>query len=230
MSDILKRVLARLPAGLQQELKRVQHARQIRRGKFHTDEPEFSRVPSLLGPGDWAIDIGANIGHYTARFSEVVGESGRVVAFEPIPATFELLSSNVARFRHCNVTLLNACASNRAGIVNMVVPSFGTGLKNYYQAHVSDSGSEYAVYCISVDSLQLPHSVRLIKIDAEGQELAVLGGMSELLKRDHPWLIVENGAPGLLDVLAGHGYKVESLPGSPNLLCEPPPTSISAGL
>ena len=71
---LLKRVAAHLPARWQTELKRVHFGRQITQGNFFTSEPEYKLLPELISPGDWVIDIGANVGHYTKRLSELVGK------------------------------------------------------------------------------------------------------------------------------------------------------------
>jgi hypothetical protein len=40
-------------------------------------------VPDLLDAGAVCIDAGANSGHYAFRMASLVGEGGRVFAFEP---------------------------------------------------------------------------------------------------------------------------------------------------
>jgi len=44
--------------------------------------------------GGSVIDVGANIGLASARFASLVGEGGRVIALEPVPATFRALARN----------------------------------------------------------------------------------------------------------------------------------------
>lgn len=92
---LLKQLAARLPHQWQTELKRIHFGRQINKGGFETDEPEYKLLHNFTHPGDWVIDIGANVVHYTKRFSGLVGIQGRVIAFEPMPTTFSLLSANV---------------------------------------------------------------------------------------------------------------------------------------
>jgi len=118
-STLAKKTAARLPHEWQQALKRRHFQRHIARDTFRTDEPEWELAARWLAPGDWAIDVGANIGHYSKRFSDLVGAGGRVIAFEPVPATFELLAANAARFAWTNVTLLNLAASDATGVVGM---------------------------------------------------------------------------------------------------------------
>jgi len=68
----LKGLAARMPPTWQLELKRRRYRRQIAQGAFFSGEPEDALLDSLLGEGDWAIDVGANIGHYTKRMSDLV--------------------------------------------------------------------------------------------------------------------------------------------------------------
>lgn len=68
---------------------------QIRRNSFKTTEIEYSLLDKWIRPGDWVLDIGANVGHYSLKFSELVGESGHVLLFEPVLSTVDLLASNI---------------------------------------------------------------------------------------------------------------------------------------
>jgi FkbM family methyltransferase len=215
---LLKRLAAHLPAGAQHELRRIFFRSQIRRRSFFTDEKEYGLLDRFLRPGDWALDVGANVGHYTMRMAEIVGPAGRVVAFEPIPDTFALLTENVRHAAHANVSLLNCAASERTATVGMEIPRFPDGLENYYQAHVVSGAAGLTILALSIDSLALP-AVRLVKIDAEGHELPVLHGMRKLVERDRPVLIVETSPGETTRLLESWGYRVERLPGSSNVLC-----------
>jgi len=154
--DMLKRIASYFPLAAQNSMKRMLFASQIRRGTFLTDEKEYSRLEEWVAEGDWVIDVGANMGHYTLRLSSIVGNTGRVLAFEPIAVTFELLASNVAKARAGNVTLLNAASSDKTEVVGMEVPSFDSGLDNYCMANISDTG-DISCLTLAIDSLKLPH-------------------------------------------------------------------------
>ena len=215
MSQLLKRVAARFPASIQHELRRHYYAWQIRRGHFRTEEQEFRLLESFVAPGDWVIDVGANVGHYTAKLSGLVGPAGRVVAFEPVPRTFELLTANSRQFPYTNVTLMNVALSDKPATANMDVPA---GEGGAYLAHLTECNTGLSVLCLPLDAIPLPHRVRLVKVDAEGHELSVLRGMSELLKRDRPTLIVEVSSPASADFLRERGYTMEKLASSPNCI------------
>lgn len=74
---VLKRIAAQFPESMQHELRRLFFRNQIRGHRFVTDEKEYDLLDTLLAPGDWALDIGANVGHYAMRMSELVGTAGR---------------------------------------------------------------------------------------------------------------------------------------------------------
>lgn len=221
ISNILKRIAALLPFSWQHELRRKFFHRQIRQGTFFTDEKEFALLNTFLQPGDWALDLGANVGHYTKRMSELVGSTGRVIAFEPMPDTFSLLASNVRLFECANVSLMNVAVSDKITTVGIELPSFSEGLPNYYQARLTSEAAKLSVLTVAIDALSLPMKVKLAKIDVEGHELPVLQGMRGLLERDHPVLIVETSGQESIKLLHSLGYVTERLPGSSNLLCQP---------
>jgi len=63
-------------------------------GKY--SESEVSVFKYYPKPGDYVIEVGANIGSLTLPMSHLVGETGRVVAFESHPDTFNILCSKLA--------------------------------------------------------------------------------------------------------------------------------------
>lgn len=215
----MRSILAKLPPHWQLTLKRHLYARQIRRGTFATDEPEYNRLGEWIRPGDWVLDIGANVGHYTKRLSELVGDQGRVIAFEPTPATFSLLAANTQHFACANVTLINAAASDRSEIMALSIPKFESGLMNFYEAQLCPEGEgTLRILTLAVDSLQFRHPIALVKVDAEGHEFSVLRGMPELIAAYHPILIVETGCPEVTAWLKERGYAATKLHGSPNVV------------
>jgi FkbM family methyltransferase len=203
---MLSAVFNRLPEAVRSPLKRLRYRSQIRKGTFVSPEPDFRVLSNYLKAGDWAIDVGANVGHYTLRLSEIVGDTGRVIAFEPIPDTFKLLCANV---RKANVTFMNAAASVTSAIACMSVPQ-----GNAYRAAIGSG--EIRVLCLCIDELQLPQRIALLKVDAEGHDSEVLKGAERTILRDRPVLIVESGdAEGWL---GKRGYTCTRLDGSPNLI------------
>jgi len=222
LSTFAKRTAAHLPHHWQQALKRRHFQREIARNVFQTDEPEWEMASQWLSPGDWAIDVGANIGHYTKRFSDLVGPRGRVIAFEPVPATFELLAANVAQFACSNVTLLNLAASDATQVVGMSIPDFDTGLKNYYGAAIDGAATGLQVMACPIDGMRLPGPVRMLKIDAEGHDAVVLRGARELVAANRPTIVIESSSDEVRALLGELGYRSETVPGSSNIIYRHP--------
>ena len=63
-------------------------------GRYEPQETQLLR--DLLEPGNVFVDVGANWGYYTLAAAHMVGPEGRVVAFEPEPRLFALLTANIA--------------------------------------------------------------------------------------------------------------------------------------
>ncbi|SYZ72704.1 FkbM family methyltransferase [Candidatus Zixiibacteriota bacterium] len=218
ISDFLKRAAACLPPLIQHELKCWRYRRQILCRCFKSEEPEYNLLDSLMARGDWALDIGANVGHYTRRLSDLVGPEGHVIAIEPVAETFSLLAANTRYFKYDNVTLMNFAASDRFGSVAMAVPHYRNGLKNYYEARITRNDENGAVLAVPVDFLQIPFPIRLVKIDVEGHELPVLIGMQTTIRKHHPLIIMEKGSVEAVRYLERLDYHCHDLPNSPNHL------------
>lgn len=215
---MLKRLAAHLPQHIQTDLRRWIHRRAIMRGRFVTHEPEFALLKHWVRPGDVCVDIGANVGHYTLRLSELVGRGGRVLAIEPIPETVCLLASNVALAPHPNITILNVAASDRACIASMTIPRFASGLNNYYEAHITTESDGPSVIVLPLDGVVPEAKVSLIKVDAEGHDLQVLSGLSRIISTNRPVIIIEDRTDAILDLLAPMGYRRLEFPRSPNVV------------
>lgn len=191
----------------------------------HEVEPEMEGVRQLVGAGDTAVDVGANLGVYTHFLSRLVGRHGKVYAFEPVPRTYSLLSWGVRVLGRRNVALSKRAISDHVGDGAMQIPVFkDTGKRNYYMAslvHDTDNvGAGNGLVDIQATTLKdaLPQEsvpIRFIKCDVEGHELAVFCGSRDVLSSSRPALLVEvNGdledgqcpAGQLMQLLAGYGY------------------------
>lgn len=140
----------------------------------------------LLRPGDVVYDIGANIGYTTVLFSHIVGPEGQVVAVEPSPRSFSLLSRSIGEHVH-NVTLLNLGVSDRKGqLVFYVPPSLDRA------SFAPIVGAEEVQVAVSrLDDLSASHGrPQLIKVDVEGHEPNVFNGAVATLQRDDRPIVI----------------------------------------
>lgn len=157
------------------------------------DDPDQGMIQYLLKPGDHAIDLGANIGVYTRLLSNIAGPEGKIVSFEPVPGTFEILSHVCSSLGLSNVELKNMAVGSSIGSVSMRIPQ-----ENIYQASVVSSGTEsaFSVALTTVDATTQSIDPAFIKIDVEGHELEAIRGANQTLQRCKPSLLIEvSGTP-----------------------------------
>lgn len=218
MRTFLKRLVTQLPDEWQRSIRRRWYRRQIVSHRFHLDGDEEDVLRRLLSAGDWVLDVGANVGQYAVACSRIVGPSGRVIALEPIPETFAMLSHNCLALEASNVTLLNVAASDRASVRGMAVPLFASGLPRPTEAHLTEvtAADDLHVLTVPLDAFEWPARIALVKVDTEGHELSVLRGLARLLSRDRPHLIVEKSSDAVVAFLADFGYRLSPLSGPSN--------------
>jgi FkbM family methyltransferase len=174
---------------------------------FHTRFgiiPDYERVLEatyrlLIKPGDTVIDIGAHIGRHTRCFAELVGPTGRVLAFEPLPHCYERL---VADFPEAPVRAWNLALADTEGTSNFVYARGQpeeSGLKEriFNYPELADP-TTITVQVRTLDSFldEIVSPLAFIKIDTEGAEIAILRGATTLLTRHRPVVSVEYGKPG----------------------------------
>ncbi|WP_216591414.1 FkbM family methyltransferase [Streptomyces brasiliscabiei] len=174
-------------------------------------EPELTRLDELCPPGcGTAVDVGGWYGPWTRRLAR---RAGRVVTVEPVPRLARLLASSAP----ANVRVVQAAASDRPGTARLWLPpgdDGGRGLSSLVRRDVH--GRALDVDCVTLDGLGLT-DVGFVKIDVDGNELAVLRGAAGVLARDRPALFVELEAriqpiAPVVDHLAGLGYAGWVLP------------------
>lgn len=78
-------------------------------------------VKRILKNWDTFLDIWANIWYYTLLWSNLVGQKGKVISFEPDPGIFEKLKKNVKLNNVKNVTLHNVGVGNKKILWNYII-------------------------------------------------------------------------------------------------------------
>jgi FkbM family methyltransferase len=155
---------------------------------------EMAVMRRYVGPGDTVIDIGARRGLFTGYMAGLVGRTGRVHAFEPLPQNLAALRANFARDRR--ITLHPMALSSRDGRATLRVPTQSNGrlhdaLGSLEDIHRQRPSVAIEVHCQPLDSLLAGLGrPTFIKCDVEGHELEVLRGARLLMARARPiWLI-----------------------------------------
>ncbi|MCB1914562.1 MAG: FkbM family methyltransferase [Rhodocyclaceae bacterium] len=170
---------------------------------------EATLLAALLAPGDVAVDAGANIGCLTLAMAHSVGAGGRVHAFEPQPAAFELLRANLSMNRLDQVAAHRAGLGAGAGHRVMALPDT-TRPGNFGATTLQAQGPGETVAVTTIDALALP-ACRLIKADVQGMEREVLLGARATIDRHRPVLYLENDlrerSEALLQLVFELGYR-----------------------
>jgi FkbM family methyltransferase len=185
-----------------------------RRIFYESHEPvQLAFLERFLRRGDIVLDVGAHIGIFSLVAASIVGEEGQVHAFEPVPSNFEALEENVRANGFANVTLNRAAVGAAPGELELGLPEV-----------VPDSGPTSAMYTvggtvrsvtapvIALDSYvqerigELP--IRLLKLDVEGLEPAVLAGFERRLASAPPAAVLLEVSVELLD---RHGFRPDEV-------------------
>jgi FkbM family methyltransferase len=142
-------------------------------------QAEFRAAVAALGPGDLAIDLGANLGDVSAVLAATGAE---VIAFEPDPYAFGRLAERLGKL--ANVRLMNAAAGDRAGVMPLYrhrgfdrAPD-RRSLASSLLADHADVGkapaAQVEVHDFAAFVAGLGRDVALVKIDIEGAEVALM--------------------------------------------------------
>lgn len=171
----------------------------------------------LIQPGDYVIDIGANLGYYSVLFAEWTGPEGKVFSVEPIPLYRKVLRRNTKSFPY--VEIIPYAMGPRAETVQMGIP--GSDPHRHGLARVLSREEREAVHQTFEVEVRPPTSLfgelpglDYVKCDVEGFEDEVLPAMKPLLREHRPTLQVEVSGEnrevvyGLLDRLGYEAYFV----------------------
>jgi len=171
--------------------------RLYRTGLLGAEYNDVYFLKHIINPGDYCADIGAHLGYFTIELSRLVGDSGKVVAVEPMSAFHNTLQRLIQKKRATNVTLHQVALGGSGEYVEMGVPRIGA-MKRFAHARVKEAnphleffGSE-RVKNESGDRLfsDLPR-LDYIKCDVEGLEYQVFATMMQTLEKHHPVLLCE---------------------------------------
>jgi len=180
-----------LPAGIDIYLTGCKsHDSEIRLAKF---------LMNTLQKGDTLFDIGAHFGYFSLLGAKLVGEDGKVIAFEAAKNTFEILRQNTQQTK--NIKVLNRAVSDQKGLLRFyefpVLYSEYNSLEidqfkntSWYQTNQPE---QREIEAIALDDYysEKGEVPKVIKIDVEGAEFAVIRGAKNLLSNHSPQVVIE---------------------------------------
>lgn len=132
--------------------------------------------------GMTVVDIGAHVGYYTLLAAKLVGDGGRVFAFEPAPANFSILASNAEKNGYSNISLIQKAVSGKSSRLKLFLQDYKYSGKHAF-GQDSKAAGHILVDSVSLDEFfkDLDGRIDFIKMDIEGAELIALEGMSRVL-------------------------------------------------
>lgn len=189
-------------------------------------EPSMTAiVRTLLRPGDTFIDVGANEGYFSVVASAELSESGRVLCVEPQARLYPVIERNMLRNLCRSVVLCKTALAEEPGTVRLFLrPSTNTGASSMFRHWRLGTASE-AVPATTLDRLLQQNNVervRLMKVDCEGAEEAVVAGGADTFRRQlvqfiameyHPTILGPDKCKQIDSRLKECGYRLASLQG-----------------
>jgi FkbM family methyltransferase len=170
-------------------------------GRYEPEVTDFFR--HVLRPGMTVFDIGANWGYFSLLAAALVGNQGRVFAFEPEPRNFALLQRNIRANGYTNIVAVPKAISNRQGTVTLFHDRRNLGGHSISEDCVplKNRGGSVEVETTTldefVDALGEEKRVDLIKMDVQGAEGLVLERAHETLRRNKVRIVMEFWPSGL---------------------------------
>lgn len=155
-------------------------------------EPDVTQaIEKCCKPGWVVLDIGANIGAHCLRFAKLVGDSGKVYAFEPTDYAYGKLIKNISLNDFCNISPFQVLLSDHN------CDSQEIEIKSSWR-----TDGMHVITKSKVDFRRLDDwftdnnlkTVNLIKLDVDGNEYPIINGAVTLLKKFEPIILMEVGA------------------------------------
>ena len=178
-------------------------------------EPHLQKIiRDYVAVGDTVYDIGANVGYVSLCLAKRVGNSGLVIAFEPVPRNAAAFRENIRMNHLPNVQLVESAASGGSGeAVIRIAENLATASLVWHRNN--PAATEVAINTVSIDELVESGDLgypKFVKIDVEGAEGSVLKGMHRTIAAARPILFVEcseTGRETAWFLLRGLGYRCQ---------------------
>ena len=160
------------------------------------------------------VDIGSNVGLYSALALHTLNSDGRIIALEPHPESFTLLSKNV----EVNQKERGAADAPQIDIFQMAASSqsgsrtLALNPENKADNRVSDAPEEWESIPIeakSMDNLlaeQEIEEVNFVKMDVQGYEHRIVAGFMETLRRSKRTIVLTEFWPQGMNASGGDAH------------------------
>ena len=161
-------------------------------------EAEVGLLKQLLANNENIIEVGSNIGTHTIPLAKQVLKGGFVYAIEPQYQNYKLLLDNVKDNELNNIKVLKIAVSSKEGEAYMntfdqSIPSnYGDSKIFSFNFKNAESVPVKTLDQLFYDNVKEKKSIKLIKCDAQGQELNIILGSRKIIDKYKPYLYLEN--------------------------------------
>lgn len=146
------------------------------------EERVIEVLVAFLRPGDVVYDVGGNVGLFSAILAKTIGPSGLLIAFEPQVRNFNHLEQNLKLNGLTHARCFRKALGDRSGQATLFASQV-IGNTSLVQHRQRGGGGE-TVEVITGDEFVKGAGVplpRVVKIDVEGFEYAVIQGLRKTL-------------------------------------------------
>lgn len=158
--------------------------------KRERDTDVVNLMKKYCTPGSTFIDIGANIGYETLWGASLVGPSGAVYAFEPIPRLVSQIKESISHNIFSNITIVPKACGEKEAVSTIYFHEEDAGLTSL--ANNIGSTEQTTVQVTTLDKeLEGAGHVSMIKVDVEGYEYEALLGGEKVIAKNKPYIIFE---------------------------------------
>ena len=168
-------------------------------GVYEKAETKFFQTTCLNGMT--FLDVGANIGYYTALAARAVGPAGKIIALEPDPESFKYLEQTIAANGTENVRVFPVAASDASAMLSLYISDDNRGDNRLYAT--GETRLRIEVEAVATDALLAENKIEtidLIKIDVQGYEPKVIAGLRDTISRSpNLTLLTEFWPKGICD-------------------------------
>jgi FkbM family methyltransferase len=185
---------------------------------------DFLKDNSINLIGSDVIEVGSNNGHFTIEFAELVGDKGRIFAYEPQRIIFQQLCCNLFLNGIDNVFAYQLAIGNQKGVVKFEYANYlsnnrvNFGDVSVYDDKKSSINSYEEVQSDKLDSYDF-NEVKVIKIDVQGYESNVINGALKTIEKHRPYIFIEieeiclnkfgSSEQELIEIIENLGYVVK---------------------
>lgn len=144
--------------------------------------PIVDLMARMVHKGDVCADVGSNNAYFTLLLSFLVGETGKVISFEPSGYAYDRGRNNIALNKLSNIVPYRLALSDTTGPRVLFESTLEDGQNSL--ARIESAGLKQTINTIRLDELESATHIDFVKIDAEGWELPIFRGMSGLWERN----------------------------------------------